>query len=99
MRVMAPIPTSPIFRSSAYRTSSASVIGCVLPSISSTSLPAGVSDCSRNIQRSPVVERDEHVMEAAGVDDLLEALLVHPPVTRTQLLFALRCQLHPRQRL
>src|SRR5450759_1005706 len=51
MRVMAPIPTSPIFRSSAYRTSSGSVIGWVLPSISTTSLPGGVSDCSRNIQR------------------------------------------------
>ncbi len=51
MRVMAPIPTSPTFWSSTYRTSSASLMGWVLPSISSTSCSGGVSDWSRNIHR------------------------------------------------
>ena len=51
MRVIAPIPTSAILFSITYWTRPASLMGCVLPSISSTSWSGGVSDCSRNIHR------------------------------------------------
>src|SRR5882757_5630126 len=51
MRVIAPIPTSPIFSCRTNRAMAASSMGCALPSISTTSCPGGVSAFSRNIQR------------------------------------------------
>src|SRR5712664_291282 len=51
MRVIAPMPTSPMFCSRTKRAMPSSSMGCALPSINNTSCPAGVRAFSRNIQR------------------------------------------------